>query len=185
MKPVTGRNDSYKLVLDLLEKTFTFPIVIVETGCIRNETDQFKMGDGWSTLNWEYYCKKTNSRLFSVDINEQHVNVSKKIVPESEYVKYHVGDSVSYLKDFTEPIHMLFLDSYDYCGDDENIRKCHEHSLNELLASWHTLNDKCFVLIDDVFDDTWTGKGKKSIPYLLNNGFALVYFTDSQALLKR
>ena len=31
----------------------------------------------------------------------------------------------------------------------------------------------------------WDGKGKLSIPYLLDNGFDLVYFMDSQALLKR
>jgi hypothetical protein len=40
-------------------------------------------------------------------------------------------------------------------------------------------------LIDDVFGLDWHGKGKLSIPYLLENGFELVYHMDSQALLKR
>ena len=80
---------------------------------------------------------------------------------------------------------MLFLDSFDYQGDDLMKLACYNHSLNELKAAWDKLNQKCFVLIDDVFNDKWDGKGKFSIPYLLENNFELVYYTDSQALLKR
>jgi hypothetical protein len=43
----------------------------------------------------------------------------------------------------------------------------------------------CYILIDDVFDDNWTGKGKLSIPYLLDNGFKKLYRNDSQALFFR
>ena len=79
----------------------------------------------------------------------------------------------------------MFLDSYDYCGDEENIRRCHQHSLNEIIAAWDKLNKHCFVLIDDVFNSNWDGKGKLSIPYLIENGFEVVYYADSQVLLKR
>jgi len=89
------------------------------------------------------------------------------------------------LQNFDKPIDLLFLDSYDYCGDEENIRKCHQHSVNEIKAAWDKLKEKCFVLIDDVFNSQWDGKGKLSIPYLIDNGFEVVYYTDSQVLLKR
>ena len=185
MKPITGRNDSFLKVIEILEETYKEPIIIVETGCIRNVTEESKFGDGWSTLNWEYYAKKTNSKVFVVDINENHINQSKKIVPQSELIEYYLDDSVNYLKKFSKKIDLLFVDSYDYCGDEENIRKCHEHSLNEIKAAWDKLNEHCFILLDDVFSNTWDGKGKLSIPYLLENGFNLVYFIDSQILLKR
>ncbi len=184
-RPVTGRHGSFSRVLDILEETYKEPIVIVETGCIRNVTEESKFGDGWSTLNWDYYAKKTGSKVYVVDIDENHLNQSKKIVPPSEYVQYTKDDSVNYLKNFSGKIDLLFLDSFDYCGDEENIRACHNHSLNEIIAAMDKLNDKCFVLIDDVFNDQWAGKGQLSIPYMLNAGFKLVYYTDSQVLLQR
>ena len=185
MKPETGRNGSFSRVIEILENTYSQPITIVETGCIRNVTEESKFGDGWSTLNWEYYAKKTGSKVYVVDISEHHISQSKKIVPESEHVTYTQDDSVHYLQEFDKKIDLLFLDSFDYCGDEENIRACHNHSLNEIKAAWNKLNNSCFILIDDVFDNTWAGKGQLSIPYLLSNGFELVYFTDSQVLLKR
>lgn len=186
MKPETGRNNSFLKVIEILEEKYNEPITIVETGCIRNVTEESKFGDGWSTLNWDYYAKKTNSKVYVVDINEGHLNQSKKIVPPSEFVEYTQDDSVHYLQNFDKKIDLLFVDSYDYCGDEENIRKCHNHSLNEIIAAWDKLNEHCFILIDDVFSDiSWDGKGKLSIPYLLENGFEKVYFIESQVLLKR
>ena len=185
MKPTTGRNESFLKVIEILESTYKHPIIIVETGCIRNTTDESKFGDGWSTVNWEYYCKLNNSTVYVVDINSDHLRQSKKIVPESIFVRYTEGDSIEFLTNFDKKIDLLFLDSYDYCGPEENIKRCHLHSLGEIHAAWNKLNDNCFVLIDDVFNEDWDGKGKLSIPYLLNNGFKVQYFTDSQVLLKR
>ena len=185
MKPYTGRNESFLKVIEILCKEYKSPITIVETGCIRNITEESKIGDGWSTVNWEYYCKKTNSKVFVVDINSQHIAQSKSIIPESTFVEYIESDSVEYLKRFSGKIDLLYLDSYDYCGDMENIIKCHNHSLNEVKASFNKLNEKCFILIDDIFNEQWDGKGKLSIPYLLDKGFQLVYFTSSQVLLQR
>jgi len=185
-KPETGRNESFSRVIKILEEKYNEEITIVETGCIRGTSDTSKIGDGWSTLNWDYYAKKTNSKVYVVDINENHLNQSKKIVPPSDFVTYYKDDSVNFLNNFDKKIDLLFLDSYDYCGDAENIRKCHEHSLNEVKSAWDKLNDECFILIDDVFNDVnWAGKGELSIPYLLNNGFEIVYYIDSQVLLKR
>lgn len=185
-KPITGRNASFLRVMEILSREYgELPITIVETGCIRGTSDVSRMGDGWSTLNWEFHAKRTGSIVHVVDINADHISRSKEIVPESEWVKYSLGDSVEYLKNFNGRIDLLFLDSFDYCGDEENVRACHNHSLNEVIAAWDKLNDRCFVLIDDVFNDSWDGKGKLTIPYLLKNGFVLEYFTDHQALLRR
>lgn len=185
-KPITGRNNSFLKVIEILNNEYNEPITIVETGCIRNVTEESKIGDGWSTLNWDHYSKKTDSEVYVVDINEGHINQSKKIVPETELLKYYMDDSVNFLQNFNKKIDLLFIDSFDFCGDAENIRNCHLHSLNEIKAAWDKLNDKCFILIDDVFNDVnWAGKGELSIPYLLENGFEIVYYIDSQVLLKR
>ena len=184
-KPVTGRNDSFTKVISILREAYDRPITIVETGCIRKPTDEGKYGDGWSTLNWDYYSKDTKSQVHVVDNNADHLAASKTIVPESDRVKYYLNDSVEFLRSFEGKIDFLFLDSYDYCGDEKNMRLCHYHSLNEVMVSWDKLNDQCFILFDDVFDSDWSGKGKLSIPFLLDKGFELVYHIDNQALLKR
>lgn len=184
-KPVTGRNDSFTKVISILREAYDRPITIVETGCIRKPTDEGRYGDGWSTLNWDYYSKDTGSQVHVVDINADHLAASKTIVPESDRLKYHLGDSVEFLRSFHGKIDFLFLDSYDYCGDDKNMRLCHYHSLNEVMVSWDKLNDRCFILLDDVFDSEWNGKGKLSIPFLLDKGFELVYHVDNQVLLQR
>jgi len=185
IKPKTGRNQSFETVLGILAISYNHPIVMVETGCIRNTTEESRYGDGWSTLNWEWFAKLTHSSVYVVDIDENHLLKSKEIVEESEYVTYKKQDSVEFLQNFHRKIDFLFLDSYDYCGDEENINKCHQHQLNEVKAVWDKLNERCFILIDDIFDEEWQGKGKLSIPYLIENGFRVLYFMDNQVLLIR
>lgn len=183
MKPQTGRNESFTKVLRTLSETFSQPITIVETGCIRG-TDSMH-GDGWSTVNWEFYSKHTRSTVHVVDISEQNVEVSKTIVPPSQQVIYHVGDSVEFLENFDGKIDMLYLDSYDYCGDEENVRACHEHSLREAKAAIPKMSSPSFVLIDDVFGEQYDGKGKLSIPFLVENGFEVVHHLDNQVFLRK
>lgn len=184
-RPITGRNDSFTNVLNLLLAKYNRSIVIVETGCIRNTTEESRFGDGWSTLNWEWFAKLTNSSVYVVDIDANHLEKAKEVVPESEYVTYKQQDSIEFLQNFHRKIDFLFLDSYDYCGDEENVRKCHVHQLNEVKAVMDKLNNKCLILIDDVFSENWDGKGKLSIPYLLENGFKVLHFIDNQVLLIR
>lgn len=184
-KPVTGRDSSFYWTVGAIVTKLGTNLVMVETGCIRNTTEESKFGDGWSTVNWEYVAKETDSVVYVVDIDENHLSKSKQIVPESKYIVYTKQDSIEFLQNFDKKIDFLFLDSYDYCGDEENVRRCHVHQLNEVKAAMDKLNDKCLVLIDDVFDTNWNGKGKLSIPYLLENGFEILHLLDNQVLLKR
>lgn len=184
-KPVTGRDSSFYWTVRAIVTKLGTNLVMVETGCIRNTTEESKFGDGWSTVNWEYVAKETDSVVYVVDIDENHLSKSKQIVPESKYIVYTKQDSIEFLQNFDKKIDFLFLDSYDYCGDEENVRRCHVHQLNEVKAAMDKLNDKCLVLIDDVFDTNWNGKGKLSIPYLLENGFKVLHLLDNQVLLIR
>jgi hypothetical protein len=76
-KPITGRNISFLKVIDILNQTYNTPITIVETGCIRGTSETSKLGDGWSTLNWEFYAKQNGSKVYVVDINAEHIKRSK------------------------------------------------------------------------------------------------------------
>ena len=74
-KNQTGRNNSQIFVFEELYKRFAFnPITIVETGCIRNPTEMYKIGDGWGTLSWIHWAKKTNSLIYKNNIYEWYIN---------------------------------------------------------------------------------------------------------------
>jgi len=185
-KPRTGRNSSYEKTLEILLETFgKNPIVMIETGSIRSNSETSRFGDGWGTLNLKYYADYTDSKLWSVDIDQNVISIASNVVPSDHRLSYVCSDSIKFLKEFPKEIDFLLLDSYDYCGDEENIRKAHEHCLNEVKAAFPKLSENAIILVDDVFDQVFNGKGKQAIPYLLNNGFELIHCFDSQALLKR
>jgi hypothetical protein len=187
---ITGRMESFTKVRQMLKEAYDSPIIIVETGCVRGLEDHSRLGDGWSTYHWLEHCLETRSKLFSVDNSSHAISQANKLADmffadtDVEY-EFVMSDSIEFLQQFPHKIDLLFLDSYDYCGDEENVKRCHQHNLNEVLAAWDKLNDGCFVLIDDVFGDEWDGKGKLTIPYLLENGFELIHHIDSQALLRK
>lgn len=185
-KPTTGRNASFEKTLELILNTFgKNPINIVEAGTIRSDSDTSRYGDGWGTLNWKYFSEYTGAYIWSVDIDINSLNSAKRVVPSDDHLCYVHKDSVEFLKEFDKEIDVLFLDSYDYCGDEENIRKCHEHQLNEVKAALPKMSEKSIILVDDIFDISFNGSGKLSIPYLLSHGYELVHCFDSQALLRK
>lgn len=183
---LTGRITSFQKIKELLGDR---KVNIVETGSVRGLEEHSRMGDGWSTYHWLEYASKTGSNVWTVDIQQHAIdqtNTLKDIYfPDVTTFTSVTSDSIEFLKNFTEPIDVLFLDSFDYCGDEENVRACHMHSLNEFKAAQDKLADGSYILIDDIFNNNWDGKGKLSIPYILENGFELVYYMDSQVLLKK
>lgn len=187
-KNQTGRNNSQIFVFKELYKRFGFnPITIVETGCIRNQTEIYKIGDGWGTLSWILWAKKTNSIIYSIDINQYHLNIAKNVIGLSPYVNYVFSDSVSYLQNFPSfmKINLLFLDSFDYCGDENNKRAAAEHQLKEFQACEKNLEENSIVLLDDILDSNFSGKGALSIPYMLDKGWKIINFQDNQVLLSK
>ena len=187
-KNQTGRNNSQIFVFKELYKRFAFnPITIVETGCIRNQTETYKMGDGWGTLSWIHWAKKTNSLIYSIDINKDHLNIAKNVIGLCPYVNYVLSDSIAYLKNLPSSmkINLLFLDSFDYYGDENNKRAAAEHQLKEFQACEKNLDDNSIVLLDDIFDINYSGKGALSIPYMLSKGWKIINFQDSQVLLSK
>ena len=187
-KNQTGRNNSQIFVFEELYKRFAFnPITIVETGCIRNQTEIYKMGDGWGTLSWIHWAEKTNSLIYSIDINQYHLNIAKNVIGLSPYVNYVFSDSIAYLRNFPSfsKINLLFLDSFDYHGDENNKRAAAEHQLKEFQACEKNLEDNSIVLLDDIFDINYSGKGALSIPYMLSKGWKIINFQDNQVLLSK
>lgn len=182
--PQTGRQTSQKFLINKLYERFRLdPIIIVETGCIRNDKDSC---DGWGTLCWRVWADNTKSLVFSVDMSRISLANCKNIVDQSPFVNYIYCDSIKYLNNLSEQfkIDFLFLDSYDYSENDEY--NCVHHQLNEVKAVEKNLKENSLILIDDVFNlNDFKGKGKLAIPYLLEKNWKIINYQNTQVLLSK
>lgn len=180
-KPRTiGRNESQKTTLRFIGETFGFkPIVICATGSIRNERES---PDGWDVLCWIHWADATNSRVWTIDISSEVIETCKRVTRNHEKVNYIVSDSIKFLKEFPESIDVLYLDAYDLDGTVE----CYNHQLEEIKAAVDKLSPNAIVISDDNYKEDWTeGKGNYSIPWMLQNGFKLLAWENSQAILQK
>lgn len=184
--PQTGRIASQNFTFKELFKRFDFnPINIVETGCIRNPNDSC---DGWGTFLWRRWADESKSFVYSVDNNSHHLFNCMNVVKYSPRVFYIHNDSVEFLKNLPSSfrIQFLFLDSYDYAGDEHNKRLAAEHQLNEIQAAEKNLSHNSLILIDDIFNTSFfQGKGELAIPYLLNKNWKIINYADTQILLSK
>ncbi len=188
-KKLTGRQNSQIATLKKVNENFGInPITIVETGCIRNPTDLYKQGDGWSTLTWLLWAENTDSRVYTIDIDKECLDIAKNVIGPNNKIHFVHSDSVKFFKDLPNnfKIDLLFLDSYDWVGDDDNKMKSGVHQLNEIIYALPSLHEKSLILLDDIFDENGkSGKGHFSIPYLLSNGWKKIHYIDTQVLFER
>jgi hypothetical protein len=116
-----------------------------------------------------------NVHTVDIDINCQtqiiwsYNNINKKF-PEN--LKMHIPqDGIEFLKNFDEKIDILFLDGWDV-GTAEYAEK----HLEAYLTAQDKLSDVHLILIDDTdFTIGTGGKDSKLTPYLIENGYTLLF----------
>jgi len=173
------RNRSFDVALRTATERFERP-VIVETGCVRVDED-FR-GAGFSTYLLGLYAARRGGRLFSVDLSLEHCDFARRATAEfGGSVEVTWADSLDFLRGFDRPIDLLLLDSLDT----EDPRHA-EHGLDEIRAASHRLHENSVVMIDDtVFSrGGYRGKGARAIPWMLENGWRVLYH-GYQAVLVR
>jgi Methyltransferase domain len=147
------REVSFRKMFEYLDQ-IQGDVIIVETGCVRNRDPWAMTGEGHSTLLFDHYinCRKDDSKVFTVDINPQAIEVCRSLV--SSKVTVHEGDSVAYLNALTKQlrgigrhINLLYLDSYDV--DYNYWYPSAAHHLKELTAAWRAIDPSTLVVVDD------------------------------------
>ena len=155
---------------------------IIETGTSRGKIKFFfirKMNwkDGMSTIMFAEYAKYINGKLHTCDISKKNIDNAKKFTRKlSNFVHFYIDDSINFLKNFSQKIDLLYLDSFD--GHDPI--KASEHQLKEAQVSIDKLHQDSLVLLDD--------KGAKtnlSIDFYKKNGFKIINETKNQILFSR
>lgn len=193
-----SRYESFKYCLDFLEKK-NHPVVL-ELGTCRSFVDgkfegcnsddiRYWSPDDFSKWDWGAGCfslifgQLSKSKLITVDLLNPHIERCKIMTDSLEIDCNHiVSDSVSYLLNTYEKFDLIYLDT----GDMWPIKSTCDLQLREaeVIVKRNLLKENGILLIDDVLNGTpremgdlenTLGKSEYSIPYLLDNGFEIVY----------
>jgi predicted O-methyltransferase YrrM len=130
---------------------------------------------GCGTLLFGEYCTAYEGRLWTVDINPDAIKSSKWLSREfGNCIEYVSKDSIEFLSHFGPNIDALYLDSYDYDGDEANREASRDHHLKEIVAAHDKLHALSVVMIDDCKPPDGTlGKGTLVIPWLQDRGWKI------------
>lgn len=172
------RKESFQLMLDRI-KTRTSPLV-VETGCSRQDNN-FD-GDGMSSLIFDSFTEHHQGEFYSVDINPDHVDFTKKLIKKGNII---CSDSVSFLFELNKKlrtqnkqIDLLYLDSFDF--ERNNPHPSSLHHIMELTSIWPSCLTGTIIAIDDNFPDG-TGKGQYVSLWMEKNNIKPI-FKDYQII---
>ncbi|MCF6295543.1 MAG: class I SAM-dependent methyltransferase [Flavobacteriaceae bacterium] len=161
--------------------------LLVETGTSRNGLNATK-SDGAATIVFGKWAQQNGAKLHSVDISEASVNGSQTEINNqglSNAVTIHLSDSITFLKNFKDPIDFLYLDSYDYSKTDKDIQiKSQEHHLKEFKVIEDKLHKNSIVLIDDC-KLPGGGKGKTVVEYMLKKDWKILINAYQILLVKK
>ena len=164
------RNRSFDVILRELSARCTTP-TIVETGTIRSEEDW--AGAGFATYLFGAYVHRRGGKLHSVDLSAPNVAFARTWTSVfGDTVTVHERDSLAFLSEFRDPIDLAYLDSLDTTEPGHA-----DHAFRELELVLPRLHAKSLI----VFDDTpwnagaFTGKGAKAVPWLLEQGWQVLY----------
>lgn len=155
---------------------------IVEIGCMRQpmrhtleEFNPVCCNDGHSTIFWA----STGNPLWSIDIDERACQIATQGVSGIPRTRVICGDGVQFLKDFVEPIGLLYLDGWDVVPGTDYA----EQHLCAYRAARDKLAGTSMILIDDT-DLLMGGKGKLVVPAAIRDGYELMLFGRQTMLLR-
>jgi hypothetical protein len=140
---------------------------IVETGCYRGIPF-----DGQSTLIWALIARFTGGHATAIDISTGSIAKAAELLGElKQYVTLVNADSLVALAGITEPIDVLYLDSYDH--EESNPLPCQEHQLKEAQIAVPKMAERSIIMLDDCNMPSG-GKALLSDPFIRESGFTQV-----------
>jgi len=184
-KPPYGRTESFDLIFEFL--SFKKNMQFLEIGMTKNSKTENINGEGYSTPYISWVAYKTNSKFTSIDIEEVCKFICERILRSfnllNDNIELITADALEYLKGWDKNIDFIYLDAWDYTKGNEESSAMNHLKVFQLIEKW--LNKDAYILIDDIINhDTYEGKGKYLIPYLLKNNYELVY-SGYQYLFKK
>jgi autotransporter strand-loop-strand O-heptosyltransferase len=163
---------------------------IIEIGTVRKKSTEDineRAGDGNSSSIFSWYCYRySHSHFTSVDIDPIAISNCKENLESQRLLTDNVElictDGLEFLKNYDKTITGLYLDGWDYNKGEEE--KSAEFHLSCFQLAEKNFIEGSIILIDDIFDSNYRGKGELAIPWALNTGKFELICCEYQALLK-
>jgi predicted O-methyltransferase YrrM len=144
--------------------------LIVETGCIRSVED---WSAGYATYWLGYFVHHHGGELHSIDLDPNCVAFARAWTAGfGPSVRVHQAHSHDWLADYSgPPIDLLYLDSADV-----GTPQYQECSLREVELALPHLAPDAVILLDDTCwkAGSFQGKGRLSVPWLLQRGWTVI-----------
>ena len=169
------------------------PGVMIEIGTTREILEGHD-----STPVLHKFCIDNNINFTTVDMDPDNTSNIKNRIPDINAVTSKGED---FLRDFKGSIDYIYLDAFDFYHDNHsqdrinkyktilnttiNNADCHQMHLDCCINMLNKLSPNCVITFDDVLNDSFDGKGKTAIPFLLNNGFKIFSSIDHSCTLIR
>jgi hypothetical protein len=175
--PIRNRADSLLIAFEELDRMDKENYKILETGCMRGDHGEWCFGDdGCATHIFDRFVNYYNGEFYSVDIDPNNVDYSRKRV--SEKTNIECSDSVKYLYSLPETLKfdLVYLDSYDI--ERTNPHPSQLHHIKELCSIMKNLSRGTIIIVDDhdaFFTSGEIGKGTYVMEYLDNIGAEKLY----------
>lgn len=166
---IVGRGSNLVNHLQALEKKHNRPLVILETGTIRNTSNMHHDGDGWSTLYIAQFVKKSsfNHKFYSIDLKTDVCDAFLKSIGLRDSVTLIQNDSRKAIQEMDEEFDFIYLDSGNHA--------------DLVFEEYKLVLPKCRDDTIIVVDDLHANKPKLIIPDLEKRGAP--YHTEGKHLV--
>lgn len=177
---------TYNLIRDNIHDTYT----IVELGssrsfvnggnlgCMLTNIEYWKpdkpeiwdWGAGIFTKVFAENLKDTNCKIITIDPDISANFIVTTMCKEYNNVIIKQEYSTDFIKSFSGKIDFLYM---DHMETSEESALQHLEDI-KIIINKDLMSENAIILIDDVGNDNTYGKGKYSIPFLLNNGYKIL-----------
>lgn len=150
------------------------PLLIVETGTIRNREPQYEQGDGHSTRHIiDFVIQNPGTEFYSIDIDTDRARSYLTELHLIQHVNLCQDNSINRLKTFGR-IDFAYLDS------ENNARM----TMDEFLLVWPKVPAGGCVMVDDCNEQSVElFKGDILMPHLRNNGINFEHLPTNQIII--
>jgi len=190
---------SFQIILEkLLNRNNTYNIVELGSsrsfvngnmdGCLSSDINYWHP---YEPCKWDWgagiftkvFCENLmnkNYNLYTIDPDKNANTIVKIMCQNNENVKVVADISTNFLTNFSGKIDFLYM---DHMETSEEAAILHLNDI-KLVIDRNLMSYDGVILIDDVGENIYNGKGKYTIPYLLQNNYEILIH-EYQVLLKR
>jgi len=145
-----------------------------------NEPKLWDWGAGIFAKVFSENLKEVKHKLYTIDPNSDAIAIVKVMCNNYENVSIIQDYSTNFINNFNDKIDFLYM---DHMETSEEAAKQHLEDA-KIIIEKDLMNTNGIILIDDIGSNIIGGKGKYSIPFLLENGYEIVMH-EYQVLMKK